>query len=124
MAKEDLVLSDLLLRCILLIVGDNAELAVIAYRAIQEGLTNARRHAPGAPVSLEVSATPQAGVHIHISNPIATDATETQRAHGAGLPGLAARVHSVNGQCRYGDGRSAPVPCRRATALAQLRWLA
>ena len=62
----------------------------------------ARRHAPGAPVSLEVSATPQAGVHIHISNPIATDATETQRAHGAGLPGLAARVHSVNGQCRYG----------------------
>ena len=61
-----------------------------------------KRHAPGAPVSLEVSATPQAGVHIHISNPIATDATETQRAHGAGLPGLAARVHSVNGQCRYG----------------------
>ena len=74
----------------------------VAYRAIQEGLTNAQRHAPGAPVSLEVSATPQAGVHIHISNPIATDATETQRAHGAGLPGLAARVHSVNGQCRYG----------------------
>lgn len=74
----------------------------VAYRAIQEGLTNARRHAPGAPVSLEVSATPQAGVHIHISNPIATDATETQRAHGAGLPGLAARVHSVNGQCQYG----------------------
>lgn len=74
----------------------------VAYRAIQEGLTNARRHVPGAPVSLEVSATPQAGVHIHISNPIATDATETQRAHGAGLPGLAARVHSVNGQCRYG----------------------
>lgn len=74
----------------------------VAYRAIQEGLTNARRHAPGAPVSLEVSATPQAGVHIHISNPIATDATETQRAHGTGLPGLAARVHSVNGQCRYG----------------------
>lgn len=74
----------------------------VAYRAIQEGLTNARRHAPGEPVSLEVSATPQAGVHIHISNPIATDATETQRAHGAGLPGLAARVHSVNGQCRYG----------------------
>lgn len=38
-AKEDLVLSDLLLRCILLIVGDNAELTVIAYRAIQEYLT-------------------------------------------------------------------------------------
>ena len=74
----------------------------LALMEMPEGLTNARRHAPGEPVSLEVSATPQAGVHIHISNPIATDATETQRAHGAGLPGLAARVHSVNGQCRYG----------------------
>lgn len=37
--KEDLVLSDLLLRCVLLIVGDNAELAVIAYKAIQQYLT-------------------------------------------------------------------------------------
>ena len=37
--KEDLVLSDLLLRCVLLIVGDNAELAVIAYKALQEYLT-------------------------------------------------------------------------------------
>ena len=32
-------LAVLLLRCVLLIVGDNAELAVIAYKAIQEYLT-------------------------------------------------------------------------------------
>lgn len=55
----------------------------VAYRAIQEGLTNARRHAPGAPVSLEVSATPQAGVHIHISNPIGTCSMSTCNCLGA-----------------------------------------
>ena len=36
--NEDLVLSDLLLRCVLHIVSDNEELAEIAYRAIQEYL--------------------------------------------------------------------------------------
>ncbi|MFR3711865.1 MAG: hypothetical protein ACLTWC_00545 [Bifidobacterium breve] len=82
----------------------------------QEGLTNARRHAPETPVSLEVSASPQAGVHIHISNPMQepknqphagstqpiAQTPQGRDAHGAGLPGLAARVQSVHGQCKYG----------------------
>ena len=34
--SDDLVLSDLLLRCILHIVSDNEELAVIAFNAIHE----------------------------------------------------------------------------------------
>ena len=33
--------------------------AKVAYRAVQEGLTNARRHASDAPVSLEVNANPE-----------------------------------------------------------------
>ena len=37
-ANEDLVLSDLLLRCVLHIVSEILELAEIAYRAIQEFL--------------------------------------------------------------------------------------
>ena len=32
------MLADLLLRCVLLIVSDNEELAVVAYRSIQEYL--------------------------------------------------------------------------------------
>lgn len=90
----------------------------IAYRTIQEGLTNARRHAPGAPVSLEVGAAPADGVHIHVSNPVpdargargpraeaAADAAQgdTARRHaGAGLAGIGARARSVGGQCAYG----------------------
>ncbi|PJM77499.1 sensor histidine kinase [Bifidobacterium felsineum] len=72
----------------------------IAYRAVQEGLTNARRHAPGAPVSLEITVSEQSGVHIHISNPLTNDAPTSRT--GAGLSGLVARVQSVGGQCRYG----------------------
>ena len=33
-------------------------IGVIAYHVVQEGLTNVRRHAPGAPVSLQVDANP------------------------------------------------------------------
>ncbi|NEG54444.1 sensor histidine kinase [Bifidobacterium platyrrhinorum] len=86
--------------------------AKVAYRAVQEGLTNARRHAPGAPVSLEVTANPVAGVHVHLSNPtpppgsgaVGVDGEagmDPDRAH-AGLAGLAARVRSAGGVCRYG----------------------
>lgn len=40
----------------------------IAYRAVQEALTNARRHAMGATVALQVDAAPDRGIHIHVSN--------------------------------------------------------
>lgn len=82
----------------------NETISKVSYRAIQEALTNARRHAPGAPVSLEITASPQTGVHIHVSNPITMTASDSRT--GAGLPGLAARVQSAGGQCRYGvDGQ-------------------
>ena len=35
-SSDDLVLSDLLLRCVLHIVSDNEELAVVDYRAIKD----------------------------------------------------------------------------------------
>ena len=101
------------------------DIGKIAFRAIQESLTNARRHAPAMPVSLEVTATPSEGIHIHISNPVSTIASpqpsDASQAHkppqaehpqdnkargrkpqGVGLQGLAARVKTANGQCRYG----------------------
>lgn len=96
----------------------------VAYRAIQESLTNALRHASGMPISLEVTVNPRIGVHVHASNPVTATPTQTTAAHtvsgnagsdrsatrepriGSGLSGLAARVRSARGSCRYGvDGR-------------------
>lgn len=105
--------------------------AKTAYRAVQEGLTNARRHAPGAPVSLEVTANPENGVHVHVTNPLVSTRTaaataptgtatpspisglvaasegdaatgDSPRQPGSGLPGLAARARESGGGCRYG----------------------
>lgn len=99
-------------------LGDLDEtIGKVAYRAIQESLTNACRHAVGAPVCLEVTVNPQQGVHVHVSNPITGSeshdasampaASSNDTAHnartGAGLPGVAARVRSVGGECRYGS---------------------
>lgn len=77
-------------------------LGKIAYRTIQEGLTNARRHAPDAPVALQVDARPQTGVHVHISNPLAQHAFSPSDRAGAGLQGIAARIHNAGGTCAYG----------------------
>ena len=85
------------------------ETGKIAYRALQEGLTNASRHAPNTPVSLELTVNPSQGVHAHVSNPTVTsdvtppeaNSTKTVRT-GAGLPGLAERVRQAGGTCRFG----------------------
>lgn len=65
-------------------------LGKIAYRTIQEGLTNARRHAPDAPVALQIDALPRVGVHIHISNPLTADERTRPDRAGSGLTGPAA----------------------------------
>ncbi|WEV58467.1 sensor histidine kinase [Bifidobacterium sp. ESL0728] len=82
----------------------NENIGKVAYRAIQEGLTNARKHAPGAPVSLEVTARPEAGIHVHLINPVVHNVPNgpAQGNGGAGLPGLTERVHTAGGNCSYG----------------------
>lgn len=81
----------------------NENIGKVAYRAIQEGLTNARKHAPGTPVSLEVTARPETGIHVHLINE-ATQNVEisTSQGGGAGLPGLHGRVRTAGGNCTYG----------------------
>ena len=97
----------------------------IAYRAIQEGLTNARRHAEGEPVSVEVTMNPDNGIHIHISNPMkrglsAPNEREIPSAtDGNGLAGLTARVQTAGGTCRYGR-RPPCLPSRRGNAVDRL----
>lgn len=60
------------------------------YRVVQEGLTNARKHAPGRPVTVRVTATP-AEVAVEVLNPLPT-APGRGDGFGLGLTGLHERV--------------------------------
>ncbi|WP_338022795.1 sensor histidine kinase [Allosalinactinospora lopnorensis] len=41
-----------------------------AYRTVQEGLTNARKHAPDARVTVQVTGTPRSGLDVTVTNPL------------------------------------------------------
>lgn len=72
-----------------------------AYRIVQECLTNARRHAPGAPVTLTVAGTVGESLAITVTNPTnPTDSTtpnEAPTTPGFGLIGIDERVRAVQG---------------------------
>jgi signal transduction histidine kinase len=67
-----------------------------AYRVVQEALTNARRHAPGAPVALHVTGRPGEQLVIDVRNPVPTPVGPTSGS-GTGLIGLAERVEIAGG---------------------------
>src|SRR5690348_18341354 len=65
-----------------------------AYRIVREALTNARKHAPGAPVLVQVSYTEQQ-VRVVVSNGPATQSADRELSatgSGLGLAGLRQRV--------------------------------
>ncbi|MEN3357648.1 MAG: hypothetical protein V7637_1630, partial [Mycobacteriales bacterium] len=70
-----------------------------AYRIVQEGLTNARKHGD-QPVRLAVAGRPGAGLDIEISNPL--PAVPRAPTGGTGLVGLAERVHLAGGEVEAG----------------------
>jgi len=74
------------------------------YRIVQEGLTNARKHAPGAVVTVRVSGSPDDGVDVLLRNPIGFGRSSTPGA-GLGLVGLAERAELRGGRLESGrDG--------------------
>ncbi|HZJ07079.1 MAG TPA: histidine kinase [Nocardioidaceae bacterium] len=72
-----------------------------AYRIVQEGLTNARKHAPGTLVKVTVAGSPQTGLGVRVvnRNPIG-EVPETQGA-GLGLVGLAERAELAGGHIEH-----------------------
>lgn len=88
------------------IVGDLAEIpgraAQVAYRILQEGLTNAVRHAPGA--AIEVTLDCADGVRVEIINQQAPAGAVTvgYLGSGHGLTGLAERAAAVGGTVQSG----------------------
>jgi signal transduction histidine kinase len=79
-----------------------------AYRIVQEGLTNARKHAPGASVTVAVGGGAGSGLTIEIRNPwpVAGGGVVALPGAGTGLVGLAERATLAGGRLTHGvDGR-------------------
>lgn len=75
------------------------------YRLVQEALSNAAGHAPGAPVDVQLTVR-RHDVHIRVSNPVTT-ATGGNRRGGLGLVGMQERVALLGGRldAQARDGR-------------------
>jgi signal transduction histidine kinase len=73
-----------------------------AYRVVQEGLTNAIKHAPGAAILVRVSA-PGDEVEVEVTNEAAaTSSPLAATGSGLGLPGMRERVESIGGTLDVG----------------------
>ncbi|MFJ1812745.1 MULTISPECIES: sensor histidine kinase [unclassified Streptomyces] len=70
------------------------------YRIVQEALTNARKHADGAPVTVRVDYGPPA-TRVEVTNPPGTPRTDTVGS-GYGLVGLRERVTALGGHLNAG----------------------
>src|SRR4051812_45832677 len=73
-----------------------------AYRVVQEGLTNARKHAAGRPVTLVVQGQPGGTLQIELTNPRGNGVPLTPGS-GTGLVGLTERVQLAGGTLDHGE---------------------
>ncbi|WP_256975050.1 sensor histidine kinase [Streptomyces sp. CS159] len=73
----------------------------LLHRIVREALTNAARHAPGAPVVVEVAGQPS-GTTVTVTNDRPTGTGSRSTGGGTGLLGLRAAVASVGGDFRAG----------------------
>ncbi|MFK4187663.1 sensor histidine kinase [Streptomyces sparsogenes] len=87
-----------------------------AYRILQEGLTNALRHAPRAPVTLRVAVTGD-WLEAELTNPLTGGGLGLTRPgrRGRGLTGVGERVTLLRGEVSAG-----PVPGGRWRLLARI----
>jgi signal transduction histidine kinase len=81
----------------------SATLELSAYRIVQEALTNARRHAPGAAVDVELRYTEDA-LHLRIRDN-GPGLTEDAPPGGHGLNGMRERAAAVDGELRISPAR-------------------
>ena len=82
----------------------SGQAAQVAYRTAQEGLTNARKHAPGQPVTLALAFEP-GQVAVTVENPLPPDDQARPLAAtgaGAGLTGLKERAALAGGTLEAG----------------------
>ncbi|TXS18746.1 MULTISPECIES: sensor histidine kinase [Streptomyces] len=87
------------------------------YRIAREALTNARKHAPGAPVGVTVAGGPGDGLSIEVDNPAPDVPFDPVPGSGQGLIGLTERANLAGGSLDHG-----PRPGGGFTVRARLPW--
>lgn len=70
------------------------------YRIVQEGLTNAGRHAPGALLTVSLTGSPAEGLSVELRNPVGFGSPPTPGA-GLGLVGLTERTELGGGRLEH-----------------------
>jgi signal transduction histidine kinase len=76
------------------------------YRIVQEGLTNARKHAPGAAVTVRISGSEHDGLDLLVRNPVGFGHDGAPRS-GLGLVGLRERAELRGGRLEtWQDGQT------------------
>lgn len=76
-----------------------------AYRIVQEALTNARKHAPGAPVSVTLETGADGGLRIDVINPVQLVAAGPGLPVGRPLPGAGTGLLGLRERVRLLGGR-------------------
>ena len=82
---------------------------------MQEGLTNARKHAPGAAVDVRLAGGAGDGLSVEVAQPAGRSARRPAAIPGAGtgLVGLRERVTLAGGRLEHGrDAATASSGCR------------
>ncbi|WP_405773984.1 sensor histidine kinase [Streptomyces sp. NBC_01538] len=73
-----------------------------AYRIVQESLTNARKHAPGAEVTVRLAGAPGDGLTVSVHNPAPPGEVPHVPGSGQGLIGLTERATLAGGRLEHG----------------------
>lgn len=97
--------------------GAPASVGRTAYRIAQEGLTNARKHAPGTEVTVSVTGGPGEGLTVTVRNPAPEGDVPHVPGAGQGLIGLTERATLAGGTLEHG-----PAPDGGFEVRARLPW--
>lgn len=91
--------------------GDRAALGALpvttsrtAFRILQEGLTNARKHAPGQDVQVRLAGAPGERLLVEASNAVPAVVPHAAPGAGLGLVGVAERAQLLGGSLEHGIG--------------------
>ncbi|WP_415924171.1 histidine kinase [Streptomyces sp. AK08-02] len=79
-----------------------ASIGRTAYRIVQECLTNARKHAPGAEVTVSLTGAPGDGLAVSVRNPAPPGEVPEVPGSGQGLIGLTERATLAGGRLEHG----------------------